>query len=375
MRTWQELEAAASATGTFDQYHGDGATVPYEMTAAFSALAGLALWQYKEHLDASYPAAFKLHDWCYTPYGQLIGVSREEADEALAAQILAIGGPTSSLDSDICFWAVRTGGGPWFGNSQTGFDQGLFNQVTSAIWEFQTMPFYKLTVGLNNKDSNPPTGFSETWSFSASSDTVARNQVADYVSERAKVLSKSWQVGTFLRLSRYQTNCRRFKPQGTTKYCCVPRMESRIRCVCPAPITGKQPDGDQGWDGLKIELCTEPYAHVGCSKCQANAAASTRQWIMRGMWDDFYKDNKMNLTAAQKNDITTFAQTYIIGKLKAGIVACNDACDDSSSASCTAAVFAPFTHACPDFDKPRKRDIGRPFGLYRGRRSKRKTAT
>jgi len=373
MRTWQELTAAANATGTFASYQGDGATVPYELTAAFSALAGLALWQYKQHLDSTYPEAFRLHDWLYTPYGQLIAVGREEADAALRDQILEIGGPTAALDSAIVFQAVRTGGGPWFGNSQTGFDQALFTAVTSAIWEFQTMPFYKLTVGLQNTASKPPTGFSETWSFQASSDSVARNQITGYLAERAKVLSSSWRVGQFVRLSRYQTNCRRFKPANKTTYCCVPRMESRVRCVCPASVVGKQAEGDQGWDGILTEFCTEPYAHVGCQKCQSNASASIRNWVMRGIPDNWFVNNAMALTPAQKADINSFVTNYIIGTLKAGIVACNDACTDTSSTSCTAAVFAPFTHACPNFDRMAKRDIGRPFGLLRGRRSKRKT--
>jgi len=375
MRTFQQLIADANATGTFANYQGDGATVPYEITGAFSALAGLALYQYKQHLDSTYPEAFRLHDWCYTPYGQLIGVGRDEADAALRDQILAIGGPAAVADSQICFLAVQTGGGPWFGNSQTGFDQGLFQQVTGAIWDFQTMPFYKLTVGLSNETSVPPVGFSESWSFQAGSDTIARNQITDYMSERAKVLSKSWKVGTFVRLSRYQTNCRRFKPQGKTKFCCVPRMESRIRCVCPTPLVGRQDDGDQGWDGIGIEFCTEPYAHTGCAKCQSNAAASIRQWTMRGIPDNWFTANKMVMNAAQKADVNGFVTGYIIGKLKAGIVACNDACTDTDSTSCTAAVFAPFTHACPNFEKMRKRDIGRPSGLARGRRSKRKVAT
>lgn len=375
MRTWQELTAAAISTGTYSSYQGDGATVPYEMAEQFSTLLGVSLQAYKEHLDSSYPEAFRLHDWLYTPYGQLIGVGREEADRALAEQILAIGGVQSRIDSELVYLAVRVGGGPWFGNSQTGFSQGLFNQVTGAIWEFPTMPFYKLTVGLENSGATPPVGFSETWSFQAGSDTEARSRIQNYLTERAKTLSKSWKVGVFFRLSRYKTNCKRFKPAGRDKYCCVPRMESRVRCVCPAPVVGRQDESDQGWDGILIEFCTEPYVHTGCLKCESNAAASIRNWIMRGIPDDWFKANKLSLSPAQKNDVRSFADTYIIGQLKAGIVACNDACADTDSPTCTAAVFAPFTHSCPNFDSARKRDIGRPFNLLRGRRSRRRTET
>jgi len=237
------------------------------------------------------------------------------------------------------------------------------------------MPYYKLTVGLENLGTKPPIGFSETWSFSAGSDSIARNQIQNYFTERAKVLSSSWKVGVFARLSRYQTNCRRFKPADKTKYCCVPRMESRIRCVCPAPVVGRQAAGDQGWDGVMTEFCTEPFAHVGCSKCQSNASASIRNWCMRGIPDSWFVNNAMAMTPAQQADVRNFVEKYIIGQLKAGVVACNDACSDTDATSCTAAVFTPYTHACPDFEKACKHDIGRPFGLRRGRRSKKKTAT
>jgi hypothetical protein len=73
---------------------------------------------YKAYLDINWPHAFKLHDWCYTPYGALIAVTREEADQALF-DLVAV---SSVIDAWIVWTAVRVGGGPWFGHSLTGYN-------------------------------------------------------------------------------------------------------------------------------------------------------------------------------------------------------------------------------------------------------------
>lgn len=114
MRTADELIALALATGTYAAYVGDGATVPW---GEIPPPAGFIAYTYKLYLDLRWPHAFKLHDWCYTPYGALIQVTREEADDALA-EIIA---RDSIQDAVIVFAAVRLGGGPWFGVSMTGF--------------------------------------------------------------------------------------------------------------------------------------------------------------------------------------------------------------------------------------------------------------
>jgi len=373
-RTWQELTAAALATGTFADYHGDGATVPYEMAAAFSTLAGASLEAYKAHLDASYPAAFRLHDWCYTPYGSLINVTRSEADQALRIQIVEIGGPSSFLDAEIVGLAVAVGGEPWFGNSQVGFNPGLFRQVTGAIWRFAAMPTYKLTVGLERTVGAPKAGFTETWYFSRASDEIARNAITGYLSERAKCLSNSWQVGTFVRLSRMQDNCRRFKPANKETWCCVPRVAGRVQCTCPAPLQGRQEVGDQGWDGILVEYCTDSFQHTGCSKCQSLQSAAVRQFIMRGIPDNWYVNGTMNPSPASVADIRGFVDTYIRGTLRAGTVACDDACTDTGDPSCTAHIFQRFQHVCLKEKRAVKRSTGRPFYLQRGRRSRRAPA-
>jgi len=116
-RNYDELVAAALATGTFADYVGDGASVPWQVAGSVSMPAGFTMWAYKAYLDVSFPAAFKLHDWCYTPYGALISVTRSEADNALEEYIAR----TSPIDAAVVFAAVDVFGAPFFGTSQTGY--------------------------------------------------------------------------------------------------------------------------------------------------------------------------------------------------------------------------------------------------------------
>jgi hypothetical protein len=122
LRTPAQIRADATATGTFTDYVGDGASVPYLELGLLDSRLGLSAWAYKAYLDARWPLAFKTHDWCYTPYGALINVSREEADQALYDDIVI----DSPIDAWIVYRSVRIGGGPYFGVSQTGYggDQG-----------------------------------------------------------------------------------------------------------------------------------------------------------------------------------------------------------------------------------------------------------
>lgn len=117
MRNAAQLRAAALATGTFENYVGDGASVPWEVALPLSLPVGFTFFTYKTYLDARWPHAFKLHDWAYTPYGALINITREEADSALREDIAV----DSPVDAEIVYQAVRIGGGPWFGVSQTGY--------------------------------------------------------------------------------------------------------------------------------------------------------------------------------------------------------------------------------------------------------------
>lgn len=117
MRNAAQLRSDAISTGYYVRYVGDGASVPWEVMLTFHVPSGFILREYKKYLDSRWPGAFKLHDWLYTPYGLLIGATREEADSALREEIAV----DSPADAYVVGSAVRLGGLPFWGTSPTGY--------------------------------------------------------------------------------------------------------------------------------------------------------------------------------------------------------------------------------------------------------------
>jgi len=134
VRTYDELLAAATATGTFASYVGDGYTVPWEVALPHSVPLGFTMYAYKAYLDANWPAGAKLHDWLYTPYGALINATRDESDLALYEYIAR----DSTFHASIVYAAVHLGGEPFFGVSQTGYS-GL--QSEGSVANIGSTPF------------------------------------------------------------------------------------------------------------------------------------------------------------------------------------------------------------------------------------------
>jgi hypothetical protein len=117
MRNAAELRRDALATGTFANYVGDGASVPWQEALPHSLPLGFTFLTYKTYLDHRWPEAFRLHDWLYTPWSIQINATRQEADSALYEEI-AVDSPT---DAWIVYSAVRALGFPWWQRSQTGY--------------------------------------------------------------------------------------------------------------------------------------------------------------------------------------------------------------------------------------------------------------
>jgi hypothetical protein len=143
-RNYDQLVAAAKRTGTFQEYVGDGASVPWQCFAQFNPPLGFTLWTYKAFLDAAWPDGFKLHDWCYTPYGARIDVTQEEADLALREYIAR----DDILDAEIVYQSVHAFGGLYFGTSQTGYTGQQSSGPTPNI---PIGPFYAKDVSMSIK--------------------------------------------------------------------------------------------------------------------------------------------------------------------------------------------------------------------------------
>jgi hypothetical protein len=189
-RTAAELRRDATATGYFNgpklQYVGDGYTIPWQVAITLNPPTGFTLLLYKAYLDTLNLEASRLHDWLYTPYGGLINVTRDEADAALFEEL----SHSSPVDAVIVYAAVRAGGAPFFGTSQTGFagieqDQSVDNiaETPTIARKAATMPIKCVTVfQLTTEPGNSAPvigyagrshigGWTESWFFN--SDTLS----------------------------------------------------------------------------------------------------------------------------------------------------------------------------------------------------------
>jgi len=166
VRNAQQLIDAATATGQYADYVGDGASVPWELVIP---PGNVLLYLYKRYLDARWPEAFKLHDFLYTPYGQLIRVTREEADSALY-EIIA---RDSIIDATIVYQAVRVGGAPYFGTSLTGFhtpNMALTSKGISSM-PIKAVMLFKDSTGPGGLEGVRVAGWSESVWFPSDSVT------------------------------------------------------------------------------------------------------------------------------------------------------------------------------------------------------------
>jgi hypothetical protein len=152
MRTASELRAAALATGTFATYQGDGATVPW---SSVPPPLSFTLLGFKQYLDARFPETFRLHDWLYTPYGQLINAEQEESDQIFLQEI----SPYDFLAGTLVYSACRFGGGLYFGHSQTGYQgqQPQDPQYGGSTVLYKATLLFQCVTGRSNIQIDPRT--------------------------------------------------------------------------------------------------------------------------------------------------------------------------------------------------------------------------
>jgi len=209
------------------------------------------------------------------------------------------------------------------------------------------VPFYKVTLFMESRVGNPARGFSESWSWEESSDSSLFNHAAQLASERAKILSQSYQISSY-RIARLKGI------QGGTF--CTLKQELVQTAICPVPINGKLSEGDIPAASVLVQM-----ALVSLSINDVPQVHRPRQWQMRGIPDTWWSGSVLAIPAADANKITAFCN-FLTAVLFAGIVFGYPTCPDLN--------IHKYQSCC--VRRISSRRIGRPFLLLRGRRSKRK---
>jgi len=205
------------------------------------------------------------------------------------------------------------------------------------------MPFYRLT-GLFQFAGTPPCGFSESWDFDAASESLAVSQANSWPKERRALMSHDWSIiGVRLSLIEYTSA----PPACNRKYTPVQQQ------ICVQPVEGSiQSDCDTPWAAVLVAISTKG------SVLPVPAPPRPRMWQLRGIPDSWWT-GELSIPVADKGAIAKYVK-YLVDQLQAGHVTPN--------AGCTAAQLQPYVSSC--VKRISNRQIGRPFGLLRGRRVK-----
>lgn len=206
------------------------------------------------------------------------------------------------------------------------------------------MPIYKATMFVEG-EFIPPTGFSESWEFERSEDSAAQSVALEMVGQRRQVLSNNWAVRA-VRLARLLVT-------GAGPTCGI-RNEAVNISGCIADSQGLLGATDTPWTAIYIEMPTRQ------STPSVGLPPRPRRYQLRGIPDSFWDGATQQIDPTAPPIIAAWL-TWVINTLQAG--------DAKPNSGCTQLRVQPYTTHC--IRRISSRRIGRPFGLVRGRRSKR----
>jgi len=209
------------------------------------------------------------------------------------------------------------------------------------------MPAYKATMFFEG-EFIPPSGFSESWEFSRSTDEDAGAVALAMVGERRKALSNNWAIRS-VRVARLM-------PTGSGPTCRLRQVAVTVP-GCIADSQGLLGATDTPWTAIYVEIPTRQ------STPSVSLPPRPRRYQMRGIPDTWWDGATQQIIAAAPPIINAWVG-YVVNTVQAG--------DAKANPGCTDVRIQPYLNGC--IRRISSRRIGRPFGLLRGRRSARPVA-
>jgi hypothetical protein len=203
------------------------------------------------------------------------------------------------------------------------------------------MPSYKGTL-LFTYVGSPPVGFSESVEFFAATDEAAKASIATWPAQRRKWLAQQWKIVGF-RLAKITLS-------GSGGTCKAKFSPVQIGACVGQPI-GLLGDADTPFTGVLFRVAF------------IDPAKRPRQYIGRGIPDSWWTAGALSIPNADGNKFLTWFNFMVSQKAGAFKFAAKKALPCPTDLTnwdsyCTQRIAS--------------RRIGRPFGLIRGRRSKKK---
>jgi len=202
------------------------------------------------------------------------------------------------------------------------------------------MPYYKGTL-LFNYTGSPSTGFSESHEFFAATDSEAKSKIAAWPAERRKWLAQQWRIVGF-RLSAIALVAQSGK--------CVKKYKPIAIGACVGTVVGLLGDADSPYTGVLVEIGFD----FGDRR--------PRNFIARGVPDGWWTGGALSIPVGEGNRFLAwfnFMRNTAVAATVFGVPTSDPPC------SLTARAWNQYC-----VKRIASRRIGRPFGLLRGRRSK-----
>jgi len=202
------------------------------------------------------------------------------------------------------------------------------------------MPFYRGTW-LFNFGGKPPAGFSESWDFDAATDSLAISQMQPFFKERAALMSKDWEIigARLSQITLVQAPACKLKLVPVNMEICLKKQAGLIQDNCDTP-----------WASILVDIATKQ------SSPSLGVPPRPRRWQCRGIPDTWWTGS-LTVPNADAAAVLAFIK-FLKDSLQAGHVKAN--------AGCSALAMQPYTTGC--IKRISNRQVGRPFGLLRGRR-------
>jgi len=203
------------------------------------------------------------------------------------------------------------------------------------------MANYKGTL-LFTYQGSPPCGFSESFMFEAASDLVAKGVIANWPGQRIKWLASQWKIVGFRLASISNVTV-----SGKCKQVYTPVQIG----ACAGSPSGLLSDADT------------PFTAVLFKVMFADPAKRPRQYLARGIPDTWWTAGALTIPAADGNKFLTWFNFMKAQATGAFFYA------PKKVPPCPTSL-TPWSTYCTT--RIASRRIGRPFGLIRGRKSKKK---
>lgn len=204
--------------------------------------------------------------------------------------------------------------------------------------------------------SSPPCGFTESFEYLSATEEIAFQFISPYIKDRLLFLSEDWSI---IGARVANLSAHKFTPPAPDPVICTIVQTMVTPYVCQVPRAGNLGPADTPWAAILLEIPVgKPQADLPPRPNGQPAKVLSRKMQIRGIPDSWWTANALTIPGADAGNIQEWishlVKTWAVGHFR-------------PNGLCTDLILVPYkANAC--IKRISNRQIGRPFGLLRGRR-------